>query len=233
MTSGKTMPDVKSSFFVFLLLIATTVHSRDDYKLQQLLAPFAETKQLKLAYQEKRFSLFFKQPQVYHGYIEYLSPDTFIKQIQSPVRKKIVIVQNQLTLYTYDSETVSDSEAAYSDKKIVSLDDYPQFKQLKALFSGLFQGKASELTRYYRYEIKSLANEHTSLILKPNIADRFTQDSLQQNSINKQIEIIFHKQRITKIKMTGFGGERSELLFRQEVLKQEVFKQEASEHDSL
>lgn len=213
MTSGKTMPDFKSLFLIFLLLISNTVYAQDD-KLQQLLAPFAETKHLKLAYQEKRFSLFFKQPQVYHGYIEYLSPDTFIKQVQSPFRKKIVIVQNQLTLYTYDAETASDSESAYSDKKIVSLDDYPQFKQLKALFSGLFQGKASELTQYYRYKIKSLANEHISLILKSNIADPFTQTSLQQGNINKQIEIIFHKQRITKITMTGFGGERSELFFR-------------------
>ena len=105
MTSGKTMPDFKSLFLIFLWLISNAVYAQDDDKLQQLLAPFAETQHLKLAYQEKRFSLFFKQPQVYHGYIEYLSPDTFIKQIQSPVRKKIFIVQNQLTLYTYDSDS--------------------------------------------------------------------------------------------------------------------------------
>lgn len=237
MTSGKIMPDLKVLFFLFILLVSSSPYAQDDHKLQQLLAPFADTKHLKLSYQEKRYSFFFKQPQVYQGYIEYISPDTFIKQVQKPARKKFVIVNDQLTLYNYVSKSVSksasksdskpiaiakasSSKMEQPDKKIVSLDEYPQFKQLKALFSGLFKGQAAELTRHYRYEINSLANEQTQLILKSHIADPFTQNNLQKNNIAQQIEVFFHNDRITKIIMTGLGGEKSELLFGQDMIKE-------------
>ncbi len=235
------MPDLKVLFFLFILLVSSSPYAQDDHKLQQLLAPFADTKYLKLSYQEKRYSFFFKQPQVYQGYIEYISPDTFIKQVQNPARKKFVIVNDQLTLYNYVSKPVSKSaskSASKSDskpiaiakassskmelpgKKVVSLDEYPQFKQLKALFSGLFKGQAAELTRHYRYEINSLANEQTQLILKSHIADPFTQNNLQKNNIAQQIEVFFHNNRITKIIMTGLGGEKSELLFGPDMIKE-------------
>ena len=170
---------------------------------------------------------------MYRGYIEYISPDTFIKQVQDPVRKKFIIVKDQLTLYNYnsksDSKSASKSSANASSsiieqpgKKVVSLDEYPQFKQLNALFSGLFKGQAAELSQYYRYEIKSLANEQTQLILKSHIANPFTQNNLQKNKIAQQIEVFFHNKRIIKIIMTGLGGEKSELLFEPNMIKEKL-----------
>ncbi len=194
--------------FLFLASVnnvfANDAEKKNNRQLQPLLAPFLATSYIKLAYREKRFSLFLKQPQEHRGFIEYTRPDQLIKQELSPGKKKFVIQQNQLTIYTYDAKTGNDS------KQTVFLEDYPQFKQFSALFTGLLQGDAARLTQYYRYEIYSMPDDQTGLLLKPHIADPFTRE---QQNINKHIEVIFHHQLIKKITITGYGGERSELYF--------------------
>ncbi len=202
---------LKNTVFIlyFLLLLPYNSPAQNHEALEQLLAPFSKTQHIKIAYEEKRFSLFFKSARVYQGYIEYISPDTFIKYIEKPNRKKIIIKQEQLSLYQYHSQSPSEP----SEKKEVSLNDYPQFKQLKALFSGLFKGQTSKLTQYYRYSIHPLTSEQTRLTLNSLISDAFTQSEQQRNNQSQTIEIIFQNEHIRKITMIGFGGERSELNF--------------------
>ena len=215
---------VKTGLAFFLLLVSFNTNAHDDDALQQLLTPFSDTQHIKIAYEEKRFSLFLKEARLYKGYIEYIAPDTFIKTVNSPDRKKIVIVQNLLTLYQYDSKSPSEAPV----KKEVALNDYPQFKQLKALFSGLFKGQASELTQYYRYEIHPLEDKKTRLTLTSLVSDPFTQSEQQTSQKNQIIDIFFHHEHITKIIMTGLGGERSELSFGENLLEKqtkEIIKQ--------
>ncbi|NOQ80777.1 MAG: hypothetical protein GQ546_15410, partial [Gammaproteobacteria bacterium] len=200
-------------FFISITLTETSnAETKPDYsqlqhsQLQQLLAPFSKIQSIKLPFQEKRFSLFLKQAKESHGFIEYTQPDLFIKQILSPASKKFIIKNEQLTIINNNEKT-----------QVLSLDDYPQFKQFKALFSGLLQGKASELTRYYNYNITELSDNSIRLTLKSLIVDQFTQDN---NTSSKQIDIIFEEQRIKKITMTGFAGERSEMSFDKALIKE-------------
>ncbi|NOQ79408.1 MAG: hypothetical protein GQ546_08405, partial [Gammaproteobacteria bacterium] len=193
-------------FFISITLTETSnAETKPDYsqlqhsQLQQLLAPFTEIQSIKLPFQEKRFSLFFKQAKEYRGFIKYTRPDLFVKQIFSPNNKKFVIEKNQLTIYSDNLKTQD-----------LSLDDYPQFKQFRALFSGLLKGEASELTRYYNYDISKLSENKIRLTLKSLIVDQFTQEN---NTSSQQIDIIFEDQLIKKITMIGFGGERSEMSF--------------------
>ena len=202
--------------FCFLLLLPYISPAHNNEALEQLLAPFAKTQHIKIAYEEKRFSLFFKRARLYQGYIEYISPDTFIKYVETPNQKKIVIIENQLSLYQYNSESPSQAPV----KKEVSLSDYPQFKQLKALFSGLFKGQASELTQYYRYNILPLSDEQTRLTLTSLVNDSFTQGEQSRSNQKQSIEIIFQNEHITQIIMTGLGGERSELSFGENLLQE-------------
>lgn len=219
MTSGKMMSDYKAFFLLFLLLLSDVCAAQDNLQLQQLLSPLAETKHIKLEYVEKRSSLFFKQPQLYQGYIEYISPDTFIKQIAVPNKKKMHIIGDQLTLYHYSK----DSSIAVK-KQVISLNDYPQFKQLKALFMGIFQADISELTRYYHYTINSITDKKTQLRLKSINSDPFTQNKQQGTPFSQQVDIIINYEHITKITMRGLGGETSELIFDKKMLKQNVLK---------
>ncbi len=200
----------KQFVFFCLLLTSCLTYAQDDQALQNLLSPFSEIKHIKLAYEEKRFSLFFKQPRLYQGYIEYISPETFIKYVKHPEKKKIVIIQDQLTLYSYDSES-SDKTI----KKEVSLNEFPQFKQLKALFFGLFKGQASALKQYFQYKINSLSNQKIHLELKSLVNDPFS----QEQQADKKIDVFFQNEHITKITMTGLGGERSELYFTDIIIK--------------
>jgi hypothetical protein len=196
-------------FFIILLVITLPCHAKEYSQLQQLLSPFSGTPHIKLAYQEKRFSLFFKTPRLYQGTIEYISPDTFIKSVQLPDRKKFVLKKNTLSIYDYSTQAEDGTEKVHE----VSLDDYPQFKQLKALFLGLFQGDASLLLEYYQYKIYVLENNKTRLVLKSLVSDQFIQDKLASQS-KQQIDIIFHQQQIIKIIMASPGNERSELVFK-------------------
>jgi len=180
-------------------------------QLQQILAPFSKIQFIKLPFQEKRFSLFLKQAREYQGFIEYTQPDLFVKHIFIPNKKKFVIKEDQLTIYSDNLKTQD-----------LSLDDYPRFKQFKALFSALLQAKASELTRYYRYDISELTEDKTLLTLKPLIVDQFTQ---KNNSSSQQIEILFEDHAIKKITMIGFGGERSEMSFDKALIKKELLDQ--------
>jgi len=214
------MSDYKVFILLFLLLLSGVCTAQDNLQLQKLLSPLAETKHIKLEYEEKRSSLFFKQPQLYQGYIEYISPDTFIKQVAAPNKKKMQIIGDQLTLYHYSKDS---SELV--QKQVISLDDYPQFKQLKALFMGLFQANISELTRYYHYTINSLADKKTQLRLKSINSNPFTQNKQQNTPFSQQVDIIFNHGDITKITMRGLGGEISELIFDKKVFKQNVLKQ--------
>lgn len=242
MTSGRIMcnhPSFQPLFvfqllFVVLFLFLATVNVfakdadiKNDRELQQLLAPFAVTPYIKLAYLEKRFSLFLKQPQEFRGSIEYTRPDQLIKQVLSPTKKRFVIQHNQLTIYTYESKNGNDNKT--ESKQTVSLDDYPQFKQYRAIFTGLLEGNAAQITQHYRYEIYSMPDDQTGLMLKPQIADPFTQE---QQNINKHIEIIFHHQLIKKITMTGFGGERSELYIERLNTKKQISENRSSENHS-
>lgn len=211
---------VKTGLLLFLLLLPLNINAHNDDALQQLLAPFSNTQHIKIAYEEKRFSLFLKKARLYKGYIEYIAPDTFIKTVKSPDRKKIIIVQSQLTLYQYDSKSASETPII----KKVALNDYPQFKQFKALFSGLFKGQASALTPYYRYEIHSLEDKQTRLTLTSLVRDPFTQSEQQTSHKNQIIEIIFYNEHITNIIMTGLGGERSELSFGENLLEKQSKK---------
>ena len=52
------MPDLKAFLFLFVLLPSSSSYAQNEHKLQQLLAPFAETKHLKLAYQENVIHFF-------------------------------------------------------------------------------------------------------------------------------------------------------------------------------
>ena len=183
----------------------------DKSQLEKLLMPYKDIKKIKLSYNEKRYSMFLKKPKEYKGIIEYISPDTFSKEILSPERKKYIINQQQLVIYHKDS------------KYVLSLDDYPQLKQLKALFSGLLQADASELTRHYQYSISTLA-ENTDhhkqylLTLKSSVSDPFTE---QDQKISQHIEIIFKDDAIKKITMFGFGGEKTEMKLTKILLEKE------------
>jgi len=207
MISGKMM---RSFFLVSLFLLNTAFASsspvQDDIKLQKLLVPFTNMKHVKMAYHEKRFSMFLKQPREYQGTIEYIYPDLFIKQVLTPVRKKFVINQDQLTIHSYNSGDNNKQEQEHS----VSLNDYPQFKQFQTLLSALLQGDASKLTQYYRYNIYSLSDNQVRLKLKSHLADTFTQE---QQTSSEHIEIILQNNLIKKITLFGFGGEKSELIF--------------------
>ncbi len=182
----------------------SVINSKDN-QLQQLLEPFTKIQSIKLPFHEKRFSLFLKQAVEYQGIIEYTQPDLLVKQILSPSNKKFIIEGNQLTIINDNIKTQE-----------LSLDDYPQFMQFKVLYSALLKGKASELTRYYRYDISKLEKNKFQLTLKSLITDQFTQNN---NTRSQQIDIIFADQKIRKITITGFAGERSEIIFDKALLK--------------
>jgi len=177
MIFGKTIVKVLLKALVKVLFFLLIVHpsyaqekqAQDKQALDKLLAPFASTKHIKITYDEKRFSLFFKQPVIYQGFIEYISPETFIKSIETPEKKKIVIIQDQVTIHSGNLDTPSAN-------KTLSLNNYPQFKQFKALFSGLFKGQASELTKFFHYKITSLGDNKTQLELNSIVNDPFTQE---------------------------------------------------------
>lgn len=207
MTSGRTMFSRIVLILSLLLLLAANLPADDslmmnkENQLQQLLLPYKNIKTIKLSYNEKRFSLFLKKPKEYKGVIEYTRPDIFIKQMLSPERKKYIINKQQLVIYNKDAT------------QTLSLDDYPQLKQIKALFSALLQGNASELTRYYQYSISSTTkapdnNRQYRLILKSAVADLFTQEN---PTMSQHIEIIFQDDAIKKIIMSGPGGEKTEI----------------------
>ena len=190
-------------------------HSYAD-ELETLLLPFTKIQSIIIPFHEKRNSIFLKRSKESSGLIEYSRPDKFVKEVFSPVWKKIIIEGEQLTLLLRTSartsaRTSDANQSAQIEKKIISLDDFPQFKQFQALFSGLLQGDAKKLTQYYRYEIKKISDNETQLILQSHAADNFIQE---QQIVSQRIEIIFtdnndkmlHIKRITK---TGFGGERT------------------------
>lgn len=119
----------------------------------------------------------------------------------SPERKKYIINKQQLVIYNKDVT------------QVLSLDDYPQLKQIKTLFSALLQGNASELSRYYQYRISSMSkatdnNRQYRLILKSAVADPFTQEN---QTMSQHIEIIFQDDAIKKIIMSGLSGEKTEM----------------------
>lgn len=223
MTSGMTMTVHKKIrwrvlFFLFTLssvsLADTQKVNQDIDDLQQLLSSFSHSQYLKLSYKEQRTSLFFKQPQHYTGYIEYISPDTFIKHTETPEQQQIIIQDNQLKLYRNINK-------ATATIKTVSLDNYPKFKQIKALFSGLFQGNAKRLSQYFQYKIQNIAGNQQKLILTPLVTDAFINNNSLKNRIHQQIDIIIHHKKIESISMTDFSGEKSELIFIQQIKQQE------------
>ncbi|WP_214660461.1 hypothetical protein [sulfur-oxidizing endosymbiont of Gigantopelta aegis] len=194
-----------------LILFSIPSQAQDHSQLQQLLSPFSGIPHIKLAYQEKRFSIFFKQPRLYQGTIEYISPDTLIKSVETPDRKKFVLQQNTLSIYEHNIEPDDTSDPINK----VSLDDYPQLKQLKTLFIALFQGDTDQLVKFYQYKIHHLANNTTRLVLKSLLNNPLI-DDIPSSLSKQQIDIVFQHQRIIKILMKGLGGERSEVIFNYE-----------------
>jgi hypothetical protein len=203
-------------FFLFSLflclfnsLIINSAYASDNndhnhQRLKNLLAPFQRISHIKLAYEEKRSSIFFKHAEKYSGTIEFNTPDQFIKTIEFPVRQKFQIIDQQLSIYTERGDT------GQPVMKTIALDSYPQFKPVYLLFTGLLQGNIDYLNNLYRYQIETLAENKTRLILTPKITDRFTE---QNQTINKIIEVIFSGDAITEINSAGFASERSELKF--------------------
>jgi hypothetical protein len=181
--------------------------TNNDQQLQKLLASHKQKQHIKLPYIEKRYSIFLKKPREFHGYIEYIKPDIFIKQIDSPMQKKFILKENQLIIHSFKSEK---NKTKKTSENKVSLENYPQFKQLKALFSGLLKGDITQLNQYYHYELNFMSDSITHLELKNQMSNPFTQE---QQNVHQNIKIIFVKQQIKKIIMTGFGGEKSELTF--------------------
>ena len=213
---------------LFLLVMTANIFAGESNELQELLSPYTNIQHIKLAYHEKRFSLFLKQAKLYQGYIEYTQPDQFRKHIDGPDSLTFVIKANQLTIHRFDAKTNQHSNTT------MSLDDYPQLKQFRALFSALLQGNAAQLTPYYQYEIDAMADNKTRLRLKPQISDPFTQRSEQPANISRSIEIIFSRQTIETINMSGFGGEKSELRIDKVIEKVIVknIKNSTSKHES-
>ena len=198
---------VCSALFTYIFLafsIASSLTSRAyANELETLLLPFTTIQSIKLPFQEQRHSLFLKKPKEYKGTIEYTRPDIFIKEITWPVYNKFIIENNHLTILSHKPD--------HTKKQIVqsvSLNDFPQFKQIKALFSGLLQGKAEKLMQYYHYEINELEDNKTQLILKSRTVDAFIQT---QQVISQHIEVIFTKDNksIKHMSIRGFGGEQS------------------------
>lgn len=199
MTSGKIMPRVSIFLLSFLLIYPTISLSDELSELEQLLAPFQTIKHIKLNYQEKRYSLFFKQPKFSQGTIEYIKPDHFIKSVETPIQQIFSLDANQMTMTRFDEKTHQPIQKKFS------LDDYPQFKQLKALFSGLFQGDTVSLTQFYNYNITHENAKKSLLTLNTKVTDAF----IQQQNITQTIEVLFQQSQITSITMIGFGGERT------------------------
>lgn len=189
-------------FQIAMYSYASESQALQKVDLHELLKPFTNIQHIKLAYHEKRYSLFLKQAKRYNGYIEFTRPDQFIKQIEDPGRKKFIIQSDQLTIYSQNPDS------SQASTKVVSLDDYPQFKQFKALFSGLLSGNEEKLSQYYQYDVKPLPDEQVLLTLTPHIRDHFIE---KQPNISRKITIIFAHQQIKNITMSGFGGEKSVL----------------------
>lgn len=233
MISGKIMNNQPCGFsflpvMLFLLVMTANIFAGESNELEELLSPYTNIQHIKLVYHEKRFSLFLKQAKLYQGYIEYTRPDQLTKHIEGPDSLTFVIKSNQLTIYRVDAKTNQHSNTT------MSLDDYPQLKQFRALFSGLLQGNAAQLTAYYHYEIDTMADNKTRLRLKSRISDPFTQSSEQPANISRNIEIIFTGQTITTINMSGFGGEKSELNIDKVIEKviDKSIKNSISKHES-
>jgi len=194
--------------------------------LKKLLEPFSSIQYVKLAYEEKRYSVFLKHPRQFSGYIAFTRPDQFIKQIETPNRKKLHIQSDRLNIYTdqqdgnQNSQKTTSLQKAISLQKTMSLDDYPQFRQLQTLFAGLLLGDAATLTQYYHYDIQSLPDEKVLLTLRTRSNDAFID---KQQSISGKITIIFQAGEIKTITMASFGGEKSELSFTA-VLEKEVIQ---------
>jgi|GEM_PF-2914655 len=169
-------------------------------QLQQLLRPLSNIQSIKLGFHETRHSLFLKQAKQSTGVIEYIQPDTFIKEVFSPIQQKFIFKDNQLLIY--------------KDKQLsrrLSLNDYPQIKQFKTLFIGLMQADGQQLSQHYQYNIKILGTDKTQLNLKAKNIDQFIETDI---SITQQkIEILFVQQQIKRVSITTFSGEHSEMTF--------------------
>ena len=194
------------SYFMMAFIVSNAYAQQSPEALEKLLKPFQKINQIKLAYHEERSSLFLKKPKISKGYIEYSRPDRFIKTVEpsqsSVAHQTFIIEANKLSIERINTTT------AEKTVKSLSLDEFPQFKQFKALFSGLLMGDASGLMQFYQYEIKAVDNERTELILKSHPNDAFIQE---QQSISQKIIVLFDNETISSINMLGFGGERSVL----------------------
>ena len=232
MISGKIFPNRHELIIAALCYLFIAQHCLADNgqdlqtsDLKKLLEPFSNIQHVKLAYEEKRYSVFLKHPRQYSGYIAFTRPDQFIKQIETPSRKKLHIQSDRLSIYTDHQDGNQNKQKTTSLQKTIvlqktmSLDDYPQFKQLQALFSGLLSGDASILKQYYHYDIQSLPEEKVLLTLRTHSSDAFIE---KQQSISGKIAIIFQTGEIKTITMTGFGGEKSELSFTAVLEKQVI-----------
>jgi hypothetical protein len=181
--------------------------------LQQLLLPLSQQQGVQFSFEEKRFSLFFKQAKIYRGIIAYIQPNTFIKQLYYPDNKKFVISNNQLRIYSQSTQETNHISLTdnhyYTNIQTLSLAEYPQFKQLNALFSALLQGNSQQLIQYYNYTIHSLSDTKIELLLSSKNEDAFLQEETPQV---QNITIIFVATQIKKIIIQGLAGERSEMI---------------------
>lgn len=204
--------------FLSIRLVYAADTASQNQDLVNLLHPFTSIQSIRIPFKEKRFSTFLKLAREYEGTIEYNQPDQFIKTITHPDWNQFIIENEQLHILSRDSTSGSNKE------QTVSLDDFPQFKQFSTLFSGLLQGNAAIISRYYTYKIIPTdhsigTHKNTRLVLQSRVVDVFIATSEhddQHSGSSQHIEILFsgeNNSHIKQISITGVGGERSVLDF--------------------
>jgi len=188
-------------FTLFMQLSAVSQVYSSENNLQQLLQPFKSITFIHFTYTQKRYSLFFKQPQESRGEIIFEKPDTLTKRELQPHQKTYQIQNNQLSVSEYDKNKQLSKNAE------IHLSNYPQLQQFVDLYKALLSGNADFLAQHYSYQIQNHA-ENWDLQLTPLPVNDVM--NMQQQRL-KTVQITASKDKIQSIHMLGHGGEKSEL----------------------
>jgi len=200
----------KIILMVLSLQLYYPIASFADTELNDLLLPFTKVSLIQFTYHESRISVFFKTPQISHGKILFKYPDQVIKEVLKPEYQKYELTKNSLVISNSNG-----SDRQSHNKKQVNINNYPQLKQFIELIKALLSGNIEFLQQHYNMKIKSKEQQSWTLLLAP----RFFPDEMEQRTV-KSIQIQGSDEQINSIKITGFGGEQSELTIEQILNKQ-------------
>ena len=173
--------------------------------LEQIEEQSKDLRTLRSAFEQEKHLAIFDAPLVLRGNLHLQKPDLFAFRVESPLRYRMVIRDDELRQWDEDSDAV----------QTISLRDNPGFKLVLHQMSGWLSGQYA-----------SMLDEYDATVLKEDPVEvRFRpRPGAMAHGIVEQVEVAFEadRRRVREIRILDPGGDRTVFKFHATEINTEI-----------